>query len=143
MTNNNSMPNEIWLAHRVSYGETDAMGVMYYANYLHLFERGRNELFRAHGLSYAKVEERGFYLPVREANCRYRSPARYDDLLWLRMGITDWGRASVTCSYELYNENKNLLHATGFTQHALVNGDGRPVAIPEWLREVFDTPSAS
>ena len=47
-----------WLAHRVSYGETDAMGVVYYANYLHLFERGRSELIRELGFSYATVEER-------------------------------------------------------------------------------------
>jgi Predicted thioesterase len=51
-----------WLAHRVSYGETDAMGVVYYANYLHLFERGRGELIRGLGFSYATVEERGIFL---------------------------------------------------------------------------------
>ncbi len=75
-----------WLTHRVSYGETDAMGVVYYANYLHLFERGRSELIRGLGFSYATVEERGIYLPVREAIGRIKytpedaMAARYEEV---------------------------------------------------------------
>ena len=69
----------IWFSHRVSYGETDTMGVLYYAEYLHIFERARSEYIRALGMSYADVERRGVYLPVREAECRYRSPAHYDE----------------------------------------------------------------
>ncbi len=86
----------VWHQHRVSYGETDAMGVVYYANYLHLFERSRNEIIRASGMSYAEVERRGIFLPVRQADCRYRVPLRYDDLAWIKGGISEWGRASVT-----------------------------------------------
>ena len=71
---------DVWLAHRVSYGETDTMGYLYYAEYLHLFERSRSEYIREMGMSYAEVERLGIMLPVREAQCRYRRPARYDDL---------------------------------------------------------------
>ncbi len=132
---------ETWLAHRISYGETDTMGVLYYAEYLHLFERGRSEFIRARGMSYATVEERGVMLPVREAQCRYRSPARFDDLVQLRVRITEWGRASLTFAYELYSENRDRLLATGMTQHACVNASGRPVAVPEWLRGLFTSES--
>jgi acyl-CoA thioester hydrolase len=128
---------DFWHSHRVSYGETDAMGVVYYANYLHLFERVRSEFIRSRGLSYSKVEERGVYLPVREASCRYRSPLHYDDLAWLRIGISAWTRASVTFVYEVYNEDKDRLHATGNTQHAVINADLKPVAAPDWFRELF------
>ncbi len=65
---------------RVRYAETDQMGVVYYANYLVWFEIGRVELLRSLGLAYSQMEtDHGLILPVIEATCRYRSPARYDD----------------------------------------------------------------
>ncbi|MDL2314526.1 acyl-CoA thioesterase, partial [Desulfovibrio sp. OttesenSCG-928-C14] len=118
---------DAWLEHRVSYGETDSMAVLYYAEYLHIFERARNLLIRSRGVSYNEVEQKGIYLPVRHAECRYRSPVRYDDLLLVRVGISEWGRASITFTYEAWNENKTTLHANGNTQHATVNNQGRPV----------------
>jgi acyl-CoA thioester hydrolase len=67
---------------RVRYAETDQMGVVYYANYLVWFEIGRVELLRALGFSYRQLEEEhGCILPVAEARCRYRAPARYDDAI--------------------------------------------------------------
>jgi acyl-CoA thioester hydrolase len=65
---------------RVRYAETDQMGIVYYANYLIWFELGRVEVLRTLGLSYHRLEtEYGCILPVIEATCRYKSPARYDD----------------------------------------------------------------
>jgi acyl-CoA thioester hydrolase len=65
---------------RVRYAETDQMGIVYYANYLVWFEIGRVELLRSLGLAYSQMEkDHKLILPVVEANCRYRAPARYDD----------------------------------------------------------------
>ncbi len=65
---------------RVRYAETDQMGIVYYANYLVWFELGRVELLRSLGLAYSRLEtDHGCILPVIEARCRYRAPARYDD----------------------------------------------------------------
>jgi acyl-CoA thioester hydrolase len=65
---------------RVRYAETDQMGIVYYANYLVWFEIGRVELMRSLGLAYSQLEtQHQCILPVIEASCRYRSPARYDD----------------------------------------------------------------
>ncbi len=127
--------NECWMSHRVSYGETDTMGVLYYAEYLHIYERSRSEYIRSHGKSYTEVEAKGYLLPVREAQCRYRSPARFDDLIWVRIGIAKWGRASITFVYELYNEDKSRLLAEGMTEHAVVNREGKPCPVPVWLKE--------
>ena len=130
--------HEVWMQHRISYGETDTMGVLYYAEYLHIFERGRNEYIRAYGITYKEVEERGLFLPVREANCRYRSPAKYDDLVQIRMGLADWRKASFTFQYEMYDETRTRLMASGFTQHACVDASAKPVAVPGWFREIFE-----
>lgn len=65
---------------RVRYAETDQMGIVYYANYMVWFEIGRVELLRSLGLAYSQLEkDHKLILPVIEARCRYRAPARYDD----------------------------------------------------------------
>ncbi len=132
-----NMTPACWLTHRVSYGETDGMGIVYYAEYLHFFERARSELIRSYGLSYGEVERRGVLLPVREASCRYRASARYDDLIHIHTSISHWTRASVTFIYEIFNEDKEKVLASGSTQHACVTKDGKPCPIPEWLKDLF------
>ena len=126
---------EAWLAHRVSYGETDAMGVVYHSEYIHFFERSRGELSRACGLSYNEIEKSGFMFPVKEVQCRYRIPARYDDLIQVHVRIVEWRKASVRFQYEIYDESRTKLLCEGMTLHACVNREGRPVAIPDWMKE--------
>lgn len=128
---------ESWLKHFVSYGETDKMGVLYNAEYLHVFERGRSLFIRERGMSYAEVEERGIILPLREARCKYIRPARYDDQIWIRCGISNCKRASMKFVYEMYDHDRSTLLATGMTEHACVNEELRPVRIPDWLKELF------
>jgi len=69
---------------RVRYAETDQMGIVYYANYFIWFEVGRTDLLRAEGWSYRGMEQEGFALPVIEAHCSYREPAKYDDDLEIK-----------------------------------------------------------
>ena len=130
-------PVEIWLAHRVSYGETDAMGVVYHAEYIHFFERSRGELCRENGLGYKEVVARGIMLPVKEVECRYRIPARYDDLLWIHARITEWRRASMRFEYKIYDESRTKVMCEGSTLHACVNREGRPVPMPVWMKETL------
>ncbi len=113
------------------------MGFLYYAEYLHLFERARSAYIRQCGMSYAEIEARGILLPVREATCRYRSPARYDDLLLIRIAIGEWGRASLRFVYEITASDKKKILASGMTQHALIDRSGRPLGVPDWFREVI------
>ena len=72
---------KITLEYRVSYADTDMMGVVYYANYLVMFERARNELMRTCGYTYKECEAEGWGLPVTHAELDYRRSAKYDDLL--------------------------------------------------------------
>ena len=113
------------------------MGVVYYGNYAHWFERARGQFMRERGLSYGEVERRGVMLPVRELNVRYLAPARYDEPVRVRAGICAWGRASVTFAYQVYGppEASRLL-CLGSTQHACVTGQGKPVAVPGWLKDL-------
>lgn len=112
------------------------MGIVYYAEYLHYFERARNAYIRACGMSYSSVEKMGILLPVRDVACRYRLPARYDDLIYIRSGITETGGASLTFVYEIWNEDKTLLLCEGHTTHATVSPQGRPVRMPAWFKKL-------
>ena len=115
---------------RVIYGDTDQMGVVYYANYLRWFEAGRTEFLRAKGLSYSEFESREkLILPVAEAGVNYLQPARYDDLVAVETSLVLARRASARFEYAV-KRGDDLL-ATGFTVHACVDGNGRIRRLPE------------
>ena len=123
---------------RVIYGDTDQMGVVYYANYLRYFEAGRNEFIRAKGLRYRDFEqELRLMLPVVEANVQYHKPARYDDLLTVEIALTEARRASARFGYRIVRDGEVLV--TGHTVHACVDPEGRVQRMP---RELLDRLSA-
>ena len=113
--------NKITMAYRVPYADTDQMGVVYYGNYLTLFERARNELMRATGYTYKRCEAEGFMLPVVHAELDYKSPARYDDLL----DVTAWVsaqkgvRLEISCEVRRHGEDEILVK--GLTRHCFVS----------------------
>lgn len=121
----------VTVTYRVPYADTDQMGVVYYANYLVYFERFRNELLRRTGSSYRDWEERGILLPVIEACCRYRSPARYDDILTVSGGVSPVTRTRIRIDCRV-SRGETLL-AEGYTIHACLNKSSRPVRVPEEL----------
>jgi acyl-CoA thioester hydrolase len=116
---------------RVRYADTDAMGVVYYANYLAFFEVGRVEYLRAAGADYRVLEVRGLVAAVTRADCRYRQPARFDDLLAIHTRGAALGRVSFRFEYEIRREPDGLLLAEGYTEHALLDRQTlRPVRLP-------------
>jgi acyl-CoA thioester hydrolase len=124
--------------YRVIYGDTDNMGVAYYANYLRWFEIGRTELLRAWGLPYHQIESQGLLLPVAEAQCRYLLPARYDQLLIIEASLDASYQGGLRITYRILSEDEQHLHATGYTRHAFVNTQGRVVRPPKFMRELIN-----
>ena len=122
---------------RVRYAETDQMGVVYHGNYFTWFEVGRVELLRQVGWSYKTLEADGISLPVIEATCQYRHPARYDDELEIRTSGRMASPARVEFTYELVRLDDLKVLATARTVHVPVNRDGRPCRLPVTLREIF------
>jgi acyl-CoA thioester hydrolase len=123
---------------RVRYAETDQMGVVYYANYLVWMEVGRVALCKACGFNYRDMEaEDGVLLAVAEANCRYASPARFDDEIVVKAWIREAGTRMVTFAYEMRQAEDGRVVATGFTRHIFVNRQMRPARLPEKYRPLF------
>ncbi|HUK40861.1 MAG TPA: thioesterase family protein [Candidatus Acidoferrales bacterium] len=125
--------------YRVIYGDTDQMGVVYYANYLRWFESGRSELLRQIGLPYGEIEKQGFHFPVTEVSCRYIQSARYDEVVKIETELSTLGRASLTFSYQVSRDADGALLATGFTKHACIDGAGRVSRIPGALEKALKT----
>ena len=117
--------------YRVCYGDTDQMGVVYYANYFEFFERSRTEMMRSAGFPYAKLEELGVFLPVIEAKCRYFAPARYDDLVTLRSTVLELGRIKLRIGTQVRLDGKVLV--SGEVTLACVNAERKPVRVPPEL----------
>ena len=119
---------------RVIYGDTDQMGVVYYANYLRYFELARSELLLAHGRSYRDMEAEGLSLPVVEATCRYVAPARYEDILLAGIEMPTVTRVTLTFRYEVTREGApGVVLCTGTTVHACLGKGGRHARLPDWV----------
>ncbi len=123
--------------YRVIYGDTDRMGIAYHANYLRWFEIGRTELFRTWGLPYREIEARGIMLPVSEVHCKYIIPAKYDDLLIIEASFDTASRAALKIDYRILSENEKLIHATGYSRHACVDGNGKVVRPPDFIKDLI------
>ena len=120
---------------RVIFGDTDQMGVVYYANYLRYFESARAAYWRDLGRSYRDLEAWGVTLPVIEAHCNYRRSAHYEDLLDVDVGVSELRAASLRFAYRVLRGTD--LIADGYTRHAVIGPDGRPRALPAALRDAI------
>ena len=117
---------------RVRYAETDRMGLLHHANYFVYFEQGRTEMLRARGVSYRDVEDTGFFLVIVDLGCKYKRPARYDDLLTLRTTVERVTHVKIVHKYEVFHDG--VLLAEGHSTLACIDKDGRPQALPDILR---------
>ncbi len=120
---------------RVTYGDTDAMGVVYHANYLRWFEIGRTEFMRHLGIAYKDIEDQGIYLPAVEVFCKYLISAKYDDLLVIETTVDSLNRASIKFSYRILRKADGAEMVRGTTLHAFLNKEGKIVKVPALLIE--------
>lgn len=105
---------------RVRYSETDQMGYVYYGNYATYYEVARVECLRSLGFSYKILEEQGILMPVVENSSKFIRPARYDDLLTIKIFVKEMPSKRITFEYKIYNEREKLINL-GETILAFVN----------------------
>lgn len=121
----------------VRYAETDAMGVVYHANYIVWFEVGRGDYIRQKGWEYADLEVRGYYLPVSELNGRFLAPARYGDLVTVRTWLEELRSRRITFAYEVVKDSTGEVLALGHTKHICTDKMGRVRSIPKEVRDML------
>jgi acyl-CoA thioester hydrolase len=117
---------------RVRYAETDRMGLLHHANFFVYFEVGRTELLRARGVSYRDIEDAGHLLVIIDLGCKFKKPARYDDLLTIRTTVERVTHVKIVHKYQVLRDG--VLLAEGHSTLACVDREGRPQALPDVLR---------
>lgn len=122
---------------RVRFAETDLMGIVHHASYLLYFEAARVEWLRRRGVVYTDWAARGWHLPVVEANVRYVSPARFDDLLDVEAALTELRAVSMRFQYRIHREGQLL--AEGFTRLAAIDASHKLLRIPSEMRDVLSS----
>jgi acyl-CoA thioester hydrolase len=116
--------------YRVRYADVDQMGYMYYGNYARLFEIGRVEALR-----YKELEENGVWMPVYENYSKYLEPAKYDDLLTIKISLMEMPKVRIVFHAEIFNENQKLIHK-GLTTLVFLNSETQKITIcPEIITE--------
>ncbi|MBI2963612.1 MAG: acyl-CoA thioesterase [Deltaproteobacteria bacterium] len=120
---------------RVRYADTDQFQAAHHSRALLWFEEARTELLRALGRPYQEFERAGFFFPVREASCRYRSLARFDMLLAVAIDSVEVRGASLRFDYRVTCGREAIVE--GYTVHACVDRAGKVVRLPADLREIF------
>ena len=124
---------------RVRYAETDQMGYVYYGNYATYFEVARVETLRDLGFSYKKLEDQGIMMPVLESKIKYLKPAKYDELLTIRVKIPTFPQVRILFEYEVYNESGEKINI-GETTLAFINmKTGRPCRMPDEMVSLFES----
>jgi acyl-CoA thioester hydrolase len=126
---------------RARYAETDAQGVVYYANYFVWFEVARMSYLRVIGYDYATLERDGLGFFIAEAGCRYQAPAHFDEELVVRTSVGEVRNRSFVFEYEVYNKESGQLLATGSTVQVFIDERGKPREIPPKLRTVLEEPA--
>lgn len=127
-------------SYRVIYGDTDQMGVVYHANYLRFFERGRVEFLNAAGFDYAALEQSGTFFAVVDAHVKFRVPAKFNDVVTIETTLAAITRVKVLFRYRILRDEVVL--AEGETTLACIDERGRPARIPGHVVAVL-TPAGS
>ncbi len=122
---------------RVRYAETDQMGFVYYGNYATYFEVARVEAFRKLGYPYKEMEASGIGMPVLDLQIKYLSPAKYDDLLNIRLTIPEMPRARIIFQYEVTNQDGKLINKGETTLAFMKMDSGRPVKMPQKMVDLI------
>ena len=123
-----------FLSLRVYYEDTDAAGIVYYANYLRFIERGRTEFLRALGHDQNVLMKEGIAFAVRSVSAEFLRPARLDDLLTIETGIESLGRAQVTFAQRVLRDQELLLDAK-IRVACIDPARGKPIPMPRTLHE--------
>lgn len=121
----------------VLHTEVDGMGVVHHSNYLLWFEKGRKDYLKKSGISSSKIVNHGFFLPISELECRFKSPARYGDEIIVITKILSMSCVKIKFEYTVINKSKGKLLASGKTIHVWTNHKIEPVNIIITAPEIY------
>ena len=136
------MEKEKFCVHQVQYYETDAMGIVHHSNYIRWFEEARMFFLKQAGLDYDRMEERGIIIPVLSASCDYKMAVRFGAEVKIFLQIESFNGLRFQLSYQVYDMEEKILHATGKTSHCFLDKQMRPVNVKKCAADIYEYFSA-
>lgn len=125
------------MKYRVLYADTDAMGVMYYANYLRIYEAGRSDFMRKLGFSFSEAEAQGIACPAINVNIDYISFVKFDEEIIVKTSVEEIPKVKFVFHQKIYDKNGNLLNSAVVTLGFISTENYRARRCPKWLLEYF------
>jgi acyl-CoA thioester hydrolase len=120
----------------VRYAETDRMGIAHHSNYFVWFEAARTELIKKVGISYSRIEnEFGVYLPLVSCSCDFKRACFYEDKILVSARVNNLTPTRIKFYYEVKRDG--FLCAKGFTEHAFVDKNFKPINLEKKNKELF------
>ena len=125
---------------RIRYAEIDKMGFLYYGHYAQLYEIGRAELIRSLDITYKSMEEDyHVMMPVLQMQCRYRKPARYDNLLSIHTILNEMPTKMIHFHHEIYNEEQELINTGSVKLFFVDMKENKRISCPHFLKDKIET----
>jgi len=113
---------------KIYYEDTDAGGVVYYANYLRYMERSRTEFLSENGIDVAEYHNKGYLFAVVHVDIHYRKPALLGEIIEAASEVIELTNATITFKQDIFRDNAVLVEAT--VKLACINTDGKPQRLP-------------
>ena len=123
--------------HRVSYYETDQMGIVHHSNYIRWFEDARVDFLEQAGFSYKKMEDAGVMIVVLGASCEYKIPARFGDRVIVIPKISEFNGFKMKVTYRVLNKADGSLMTTGETFHCFTDLNLKPVRTKKDYPDIY------
>lgn len=121
----------------VIFTEIDMMGIVHHSNYVRWFEKGRRDYLEKAGTSNIHIVNQGFFLPLSEMECKYKSPAKHGDKIIVITKLVSMTCVKIMFEYEVLSKKEEKLLATGKTVHAWTNGRLEPINIEKAAPEIY------
>lgn len=122
----------------VRYAETDQMGIVHHSVYPIWYEAGRTDFIRKAGMPYSEMEQKGVMLPLLELKCRYKSFAKYEDVITVVTYIKDLTPTRITFGYEVYKNDDEKCINTGETMHVWTGPGLRPINMKKHHPDIYN-----
>lgn len=123
--------------HKVQYYETDQMGVVHHSNFIRWFEEARIDLMEQLGLTYAKMEESGYFSPVLSVQCQYKKSVRFGETVEILPKLLEFGNVKFKFTYIIRDCNSKEERAIGETSHCFINQQGKPICLKKQDPEIY------
>ncbi|MDR2137568.1 MAG: acyl-CoA thioesterase [Synergistaceae bacterium] len=139
MSTPNIAPNIVPYIRKAQYYETDQMGVIHHANYIHWFEEARVDFLAQIGFPYERVESLGITFAVLGLSCEYRAPVRFGDTVHILVGLPACGHSKMTIDYRVTDAATDETRTTGESRHYFYRKeDGRPVSLKKAIPDLYE-----